>query len=82
MEWWSTGVLGVKARKILVYILSPLFPAGQTRFIFSLPHCSTTPLLRIRLTSAFNKNEDNSLNKPPSLAVRIEKVLPLTGDRG
>src|SRR5210317_403776 len=40
-------------------ILSSLFPAGQTRFIFSLRHYSITPLLRIQLTSAFNKNEDN-----------------------
>jgi hypothetical protein len=53
-------VLGAKAGKNLVYILSPLFPAGAKQgSFFSLLHYSITPILRIQLTSAFDKKADN-----------------------
>jgi hypothetical protein len=53
-------VLGPKAGKNPVYILSPLFPAGAKQgSFFSLLHDSITPILRIQLTSAFDKKADN-----------------------
>ena len=58
---WIDGVLvcwsvGCKSGKNLFYILSLLFPTGikQDSF-FSLLHYSITPILRIQLTSAFDK---------------------------
>ena len=59
-ECWSTGVLGAKAGKNLVYIPSPLFPEGAKQgSFFSLLHYSITPILRIQLTSALDKKADN-----------------------
>jgi len=56
-------VFGAKTGKNLVYILSPLFPAGarQGSIFFTTPllHHSITPILRIQLTSAFDKKADN-----------------------
>jgi hypothetical protein len=53
-------VLGAKAGKNLVSILSPLFPAGAKQgLFFSLLHYSITPILRIQLTTAFDKKADN-----------------------
>ena len=60
MEYWSVGVLGAKAEKILFYILSLLFPIGTKQdSFFSLLRYSITPILRIQLTSAFDKKADN-----------------------
>jgi class 3 adenylate cyclase len=53
-------VLGAKAGKNLIYILSPLFPAGAKQgSFFSLLHYSITPIHRIQLTSALDKKADN-----------------------
>jgi DNA-binding NtrC family response regulator len=55
-------VLGAKAGKNLVYILSPIFLAGAKQgSFFSLLHYSITPILQIQLTSAFDKKADNCI---------------------
>jgi len=45
----------VQKQKDPTYILSPLFPTGAKQALFFF----TTPILRIQLTSAFDKNADN-----------------------
>ncbi len=53
-------MLGAKAGKNMVYILSPLFLAGAKQgSFFLLLHYSITPILQIQLTSAFDKKADN-----------------------
>jgi hypothetical protein len=64
LEYWSTGVLGLKAEKHLIFIVSPLryrnpymvpiCPLSLSLFIPLLRH-SKTPVLLIRLTASYDK---------------------------
>jgi hypothetical protein len=60
MEYWSAGVMGANAKRSDLYSFAIVSYRRQKRFIFfSLLQYSITPILRIQLTSAFDKKADN-----------------------
>ena len=73
MECWSVGVLSTKPEKDLTFILLPLFPQIQPRFILFLFHYSITPLLRVRCgTPGQGSNIMIIPERPLSLSAQAE----------